>query len=147
MVGLVKRDKIAALVQSWEGGDLDPHYLAFFDCFNRQLFFEAHEVLEELWLAERHRPRDRFYKGLIQIAGAFVHIKHGRSAPAAALMELARANLLPYAPVHDRLQVSSLLECLYAWLLRLKATPESDRELWAEPPLIRLQPPELAAGG
>ena len=39
---------------------LDPSYVGFFQRFNEQQYFEAHEVLEELWRAtahlEKHRP-------------------------------------------------------------------------------------------
>ena len=45
-----KNAKVAALIDPWRGRDLDARYLAYFDCFNRGLFYEAHEVLEELWL-------------------------------------------------------------------------------------------------
>ena len=29
--------------------DYDPRYVEYFERFNRQRFFEAHEVLEALW--------------------------------------------------------------------------------------------------
>ena len=51
-----KSAKIAALIEGCRGRDLDAHYLGYFECFNRGLFYEAHDVLEELWLADRHGP-------------------------------------------------------------------------------------------
>ena len=80
-----KHAKITAIVDEFQGQDLDAHYLGYFACFNRQLFFEAHEVLEQIWLPQRHGPNGAFYKGLIQLAGAFVHLQKNRSGPAAAL--------------------------------------------------------------
>jgi len=91
-----KSAKIAALIESCQGRDLPAHYLGYFECFNRGLFYEAHDVLEELWLANRGAPSDAFYKGLIQFAGAFVHIQKNRRGPAQALFKLARANLGKY---------------------------------------------------
>jgi len=44
--------------------DYDPRYLGYFECFNRQCFFEAHEVLEALWLPQRQGgPTALFTKG------------------------------------------------------------------------------------
>ena len=104
------------LVQRCQGGDLDARYLAFFECFNRQLFFEAHEVLEELWLVRRGTSRGLFYQGLIQLAGAFVHAQKGRFGPATALFGRARAHLLPFTPVFDRLEVHDLLRRIDEWI-------------------------------
>jgi predicted metal-dependent hydrolase len=42
------------MIESFQGQELDAHYLSFFACFNRQLFYEAHDVLEDLWLKDRH---------------------------------------------------------------------------------------------
>ena len=45
-------------------------------CFNRQEFFDCHEVLEEVWLAEPPEEKP-FYQGLIQVAAAFHHYQRG----------------------------------------------------------------------
>src|SRR6266702_2966293 len=84
------------MIESFRGQELDAHYLGYFDCFNRQLFYEAHDVLEDLWLPDRHGAAGNFYKGLIQLAGAFVHLQKNRLRPAAALFKLAQANLEKY---------------------------------------------------
>ena len=42
--------------------------------FNAGRFYESHEHLEEIWQYERGRVRDA-YKGLIQIAAAFVSLR------------------------------------------------------------------------
>src|SRR5262245_38511320 len=39
-----KNPVIAAILADCRGRDLDEHYLAFFECFNRQFYYEAHEV-------------------------------------------------------------------------------------------------------
>lgn len=120
-----KSAKIAALIESCRGRELDAHYLGYFECFNRALFYESHDVLEELWLQDRHGPEGNFYKGLIQLAGAFVHLRQHteprpRLRPAAALFKLASANLRLYPAVHRQLEVSRVLSIIEDWLMRLE---------------------------
>lgn len=116
-----KSGKIAERIAAFQGGDLDAHYLGYFDCFNRQLFYEAHDVLEELWLPDRRGPDGDFFKGLIQLAGAFVHLQKHRLRPAAALFKLARTNLEKYPNQHWRLDVAVVLELIKTWLEWLEA--------------------------
>lgn len=137
-----KSPRIAALIASCQGQALDAHYLGYFACFNQGLFYEAHDVLEELWLGGRGGPQDLFYKGLIQLAGAFVHLqKHTvlrpRLRPAAALLKLARANLAPYAPRHEELDVTAVLGLVEDWLARL------ERGGFQHNPLADTAPPRL----
>jgi len=101
----IKSEKIAAVILTFAGRNDDPHYLAFFDCFNRGLFFEAHEVLEVLWLQDRSGPEGDFYKGLIQLAGAFVHIQKGRHGPASSLFRLAEKNFAKFPREHQKLNL------------------------------------------
>jgi predicted metal-dependent hydrolase len=115
-----KSGAIAELIEQFQGQDLDAHYLGYFECFNRQLYFEAHDVLEELWLAQRSGPNYGFYKGLIQLAGAFVHLQKNRLRPAAALFKLADANLEKYPASHERLQVANVRGLIRDWLRRLE---------------------------
>lgn len=117
-----KSDKIAALIMGCHGQGVDAHYLGYFECFNRGLFYEAHDVLEELWLAHRHSANYSFYKGLIQLAGAFVHLQKNRLRPAAALFKLARTNLHKYPAAHDHLDVRHVLSIIEQWLGRLEAS-------------------------
>ncbi len=112
---------IATLIKDLRGRELDAHYLGYFECFNCGLFFEAHDVLEELWLSQRSSPNYSFYKGLIQLAGAFVHLQKGRLRPAAALFKLADANLSGYPAMHERLNVQDVRRLIADWLQRLEA--------------------------
>ena len=137
-----KSAKIAALIDSCRGKEFDPHYLGYFECFNRQLFYEAHDVLEELWLTDRHGRHGDFYKGLIQFAGAFVHLqkdcaRYPRLRPAAALFKLAQGYLRPYAPEHERLAVSWVLQTAALWQQQL------ERDGYTINPLLSQPPPEL----
>lgn len=118
-----KSAKIAELLESCRGQtSLNANYMGYFECFNRGLFFEAHDVLEELWLAEKQGPNHCFYKGLIQFAGAFVHLQKNRLRPSAALFKLARANVEKYPSVHEHLDLKALLEIIATWLGRLESS-------------------------
>jgi predicted metal-dependent hydrolase len=121
-----KSGKIAQLIESCRGRDLDAHYLGYFECFNRGLFYEAHDVLEELWLVDRLGADGDFFKGLIQFAGALVQLqKHTlarpRLRPSAALFKLAQANLRKYPARHWRLDLPAVLAELERWLGLLEA--------------------------
>jgi len=98
---------------------VDARYAAYFVLFNRAEYYEAHDVLEDLWL-ETEGPDHQFFKGLIQLAGAFVHLRKqatrpwhpkdgSRLAPASRLFELARRNLSPFGPTHHGLAVADPL--------------------------------------
>ena len=116
-----KNARIAGLIESFQGRDYDAHYLGFFDCFNRQLFYEAHEVLEDLWLTDKRGANGDFYKGLIQLAGAFVHLQKDRLRPAVALFQLARANFAKQPPRHEGLDLTGVNGMIEQWLQALEA--------------------------
>ena len=117
---MTKDEKIEAMLRGHRatgqrGAGLDPRYEGYFACFNAQDYFGAHEILEHLWLRSRE-PDRAFYKGLIQLAGAFVHLQkqfrrphHPKDAtrvhPAVRLFRVAARNLAPYRPQHLRLDV------------------------------------------
>src|SRR5271163_5240382 len=103
------------MIESFQGQELDAHYLGYFDCFNRQLFYEAHDVLEDLWLKDRHGADGYFYKGLIQLAGAFVHLQKNRLRPSAALFKLAQANFQNYPQQHEQLNLRDLRGLTARW--------------------------------
>jgi predicted metal-dependent hydrolase len=101
-----KRERISDFVSALEGGAGAPrdYYAAFFRLWNEQQYYEAHDVLEQLWLKEANAETGRFFQALIQAAGAFVHLqkncehpthaKHSRRLrPATRLFALALRNL------------------------------------------------------
>jgi predicted metal-dependent hydrolase len=118
-----KSAKIAERVAAFAGGAWDARYLGYFDCFNRGEFYEAHDVLEDLWLLDRHGADGNFYKGLIQLAGAFVHVQKRRWQPAGALLRLARKNLEAYPGVHQALDLKRVLEMAAEWEALLSPVP------------------------
>jgi hypothetical protein len=120
-VGVSKKSgKIAALIESFRGRELSPYYLGYFACFNAELFYEAHDVLEEMWLPVKRGAAGDFYKGLIQLAGAFVHLQKNRLRPAAALFKLARTNLTKYPEPPAPINRAAALALIEDWLGRLE---------------------------
>jgi predicted metal-dependent hydrolase len=115
-----KSPKIQALLKELEvlssHGKLDRRYLGYFECFNRQIYYEAHDVLEDLWLEVKGDRHFFFYKGLIQLAGAFVHLKKEKLNPAARLFRLSLQNLSDFQPVTLDLDVESLISRMNHWL-------------------------------
>jgi hypothetical protein len=126
-----KRERISQWFAEATGENVNPnqaeverhsYYLAFFRCWNEQRYYEAHDVLEQLWL-NTESPDADFFKGLIQAAGAFVHLqkrfehpshaKHSRRLPPAVrLFRLAQKNLANFAPWHHALDVAALCRLL-----------------------------------
>lgn len=112
----------------------------FVELFNRGLYFEAHEVLEELWLPQRQGPDGPFYKGLIQLAGAFVHVQKGRAAPAVALLKLAGENLAKYPDTYHRVPVIVVRGLISDWRERIAGAPETtSASLRHRAPVIKLE--------
>src|SRR5205807_472080 len=127
-----KGERISRFVAELGAEDADPNqidfakhpfYRAFFHCWNEQRCYEAHDVLEQLWLKAKSSDADYFI-GLIQAAGAFVHLqkrfehpshaKHSRRLPPAVrLFQLAEKNLSIFAPRHHGLDVAALCELLH----------------------------------
>lgn len=117
---------------------LDPRYLAFVEAFNRGEFFEAHEVLEPLWLDLRQSSDGLFYKGLIQLAGAFVHVQKKRPLPAVALLSLARDNLEKFEQGHKQLDSTAIRILIDAWRTGLMSPSTQVTQLESPAPQIRL---------
>jgi len=90
----------------------DPHLAGFIESFNRQAYYEAHDVLEELWLKTTDERRD-FYKGLIQTAAVFLKLQQGKPEPAARLALRATSHLEKYPGVCERLSVEEVLGWLH----------------------------------
>lgn len=76
-----KHAKIAVRVAGWDRRTArHPCYLEYFRLFNAQAYYEAHDMLEHIWLGSEGE-RYLFYKALIQFAGGFVHLQHHHREP------------------------------------------------------------------
>ena len=157
-----KAERMEGFVRSL-GGDgtaFDPCYVGYFSCFNAGDYYEAHDVLEHLWLKGRDENY-AFFKGLIQLAGAFVHLKKQRARPdhptdgrrlypAVRLFRLAAANLAPYGPVHWGLDLDAVVRLIDEQVARIEASRYRVNP-WTPEAAPRLEPtlsvPGTPAGG
>lgn len=129
-------------------------YQGYFWCFNRGQFYEAHDVLEHLWLRTKGTEAG-YYKGLIQVAGAFVHLrKHylrpwhhkdgKRLAPAVRLFRLALQQFAPYPSPFLGLDLESVRGLCRDMIHRIEDSggthnpwrPETSPFLHPEPPAL-----------
>jgi uncharacterized protein len=77
------------------------------ELFNAQKFFEAHEVWEELWLAERE-PEKTFLQGMIQVAAAFHHHCRGNLSGTRSLLAAGLVKLLRFPDNHRGVALAKL---------------------------------------
>src|SRR2546426_10896830 len=82
--------------------------------FNQAEFFEAHEVLEDVWRASPE-PQKKFFQGLIQIAVGLHHYGTGNLVGARSLLARAAKNLSGYSETFGGIQLSPLLKCIAEW--------------------------------
>ena len=86
------------------------------DLFNRACFFEAHEVLEDIWRSVgREEPGRRHWQGLVQLAVAFHHQSTGNFLGARSVMERALRNLHGGDETFPDLDLDRLRTDLTAW--------------------------------
>jgi uncharacterized protein len=76
--------------------------------FNRQFFFEAHDVWEELWRETQGTLR-LFYQGLIQAAVGLYHLSNGNYKGACSQLTKSIGKLEQFQPVCDGLDVLALI--------------------------------------
>lgn len=123
-------------------------YLEFVARFNRGEFWESHEVLEVPW----RENRSRFYKGLILLASALVHLQRGNARGVRAQLRKTEAHLRDFAPAYLGLDVSEILRRVE----RMRAQLGEDGSALArltpfplhpDPALVRGTEPELGEAG
>jgi predicted metal-dependent hydrolase len=86
--------------------------------FNSAQFFDAHEVLEDVW-REAPEPERKFLQGLIQVAVALHHYSRGNQVGCRSLLERAGRNLSGYPREYGGIDLKSLQECLQRWCAAL----------------------------
>jgi len=90
--------------------------------FNAQKFFQAHEVWEELWLAETGQEKT-FLQGLIQLAAAFHHYSRGNQRGAKSLLARSLDKLARFPRSYRGLDLATLLSEADVWLRWLRGKP------------------------
>jgi predicted metal-dependent hydrolase len=88
---------------------MEPLLKQFVATFNSGEYFDAHEVLEELWL-ETEGESKNFYKGLIQCAVALVHYQRGNMKGATKVCRTACGYLNSYLPDFESIDTAGLLK-------------------------------------
>jgi predicted metal-dependent hydrolase len=105
-------------------------YLRGIDLFNRGEFFEAHEVLEDVWRAAL--PADKkFLQGLIQISVAFVHHSRGNVVGARSLLARGCRNLSACPAFHRGIHLQTLISSTEKWRAALETNT-------VPPPLVTI---------
>jgi predicted metal-dependent hydrolase len=80
--------------------------------FDDGMYWEAHEVWEEVWRMRKGRPDRDFLKGIIQGAAGMWHVTQGNYKGAASVLSRAVEYLEPYRPAKDGIDVERLSAAL-----------------------------------
>ncbi len=84
------------------------------ELFNRQRFFEAHEVWEDAWRVERGEPAYLLH-GLIQVAAGFVKLQRSEPRGTVGLLCKGASKLKRFHPGRYGLDVEGLLVSVARW--------------------------------
>lgn len=85
-----------------------PEVLAGIALFNQTRWFEAHELLEQAWLAEPTNLR-RLYQGILQIGVALHHARNGNQRGALTLLDRGMSHLAPFEPAALGIDITRLV--------------------------------------
>jgi len=99
--------------------------------FNDSHFYDAHEVLEDVWRAAPEAEK-KFLQGLIQIAVALHHYSTGNLVGARSLLQRGAKNLAPYPANFAGMDLAGFLKAVAQWSLTLQQGGDS-------PPLPRME--------
>lgn len=77
--------------------------------WEHQLFFEFHEILEDVWMDWRG-PERRFLQGLIQLGVAFYHIQRHNYRGAMSMFRNGCVKVAPHAPEYCGVELTQFLE-------------------------------------
>ena len=94
-------------------------YFRGIDLFNQGEFFEAHEVLEDVWRQALAADKP-FLQGLIQISVAFVHHSRGNVQGARSLLARGCRNLSAYPAFHQGIHLQTLISSAEKWRVALE---------------------------
>jgi predicted metal-dependent hydrolase len=115
--------------------DFDVHsYIEGLRLFNQREFFEAHEVLEDVWRAAP-ASKKKFFQGLIQVAVGLHHHSQGNIVGAVSVLKRAAKNLSAYPDGFEGIRISEVVDSIST----LTSALERGLPL---PPIPRLDEPE-----
>ena len=84
------------------------------ELFNKGEFFDAHEVLEDVWRAAPAAEK-KFLQGLIQVAVGLHHYSRGNRVGARSLLARAHRNLSGYSAQHGGIDLAGLRTEVERW--------------------------------
>jgi len=96
----------------------DQKYWQGLALFNSGHYFDAHEVLEDVWRASRGVEK-KFLQGLIQVAVALHHYSTGNVVGARSLLSRGRRNLEHYPEQYGGIELGGMLTAVRRWELAL----------------------------
>ncbi|SPE41419.1 conserved hypothetical protein [Candidatus Sulfopaludibacter sp. SbA3] len=99
---------------------MDALLLRGIELFNREEFFECHEVWEELWTPERG-PRRLFLQAMIHMAVACYHCQRGNPRGAQGQFTKGLRKLAEYLPDVEEIDTGRLYRDCEAVLDRVRA--------------------------
>jgi hypothetical protein len=107
----------SALLRLWQNSTLtcmagDLHH--GIRLFNDAKFFDAHEVLEDVWRESPHAEK-KFFQGLVQVAVAFHHHSTGNLVGMRSVLNRAMGNLEKCPPNFHEVDIGQLLVALAQW--------------------------------
>jgi len=117
----------------------DPRWSRGVDLFNDGEFFDAHEVVEDLW-HETLGPEREFLKGFIQAAVALEHHRRGNPKGLRSVGDTAAVYLRRADPRSGGIDVAALVEDLEAFRARAERGEDPPR------PRVRRLDPGPGAG-
>lgn len=110
-------------------------YYRYFELFNHEEFWEAHEALEDIW---KETDNDLFLRGLIVFAAAFVHVQRNNPSGCRKVLDKCIDWLTPFAPRHWDLDVDRVLAHARFCRAQIETMPP-DGNLRDYLPFIKLQ--------
>ncbi len=84
------------------------------ELFNHREFYDAHEVLEDVWRAAPNEEK-KFLQGLIQLAVGLHHHSTGNVVGARSLLARGAKNLSGYPQDYGGLDLPALQRSVAAW--------------------------------
>jgi len=101
--------KAAAIPESSISAESRVALLAGIKQFNAWRFYDCHETLEDLWLAEETELA-AFYQGIIKLAAGFHHLLRANQPGALKLLDGGLRLLEPFSPLCLGIDVAALIE-------------------------------------
>jgi predicted metal-dependent hydrolase len=113
------------------------------DLFNRKLYFECHDLLEEAWSEARGEDRD-LLQSLIHVSVGLYHVAAGNHKGAKSLLEQGILGLEPFLPARDGLDLLGLSSRARRCLEKTERALAGERIQWEveDVPVMRLAPTE-----